>query len=445
VRPTRRRAPDPWRAGSAAALLALLACGGRALGRAAPEADRADRAELARRLEALEARIDRLRSAPGDRWLNERRADGIRALVGDVLADADTRRSLLSSDPVAGYDDGFFIASADGQFKLEISGQVQVRYVYNRQHDSPTDDVRSGFESRRTKVKFGGYVLGPDVAFTIGTAFNRSDGTLRIQGANVRFALTPRLKLLVGRARPPLLREEEVSSKRQLAVERSLVARAFGQVRSAGVMLRYRGERARIAAGISDTSSGLFADEGWRVSSRAELLLAGDWDAIEDFSSFPGQETTVVLGAGALYRDDDRADPLEPDMTVVRWTADLSVELGGSNLFAAIVGNHIDEAGDRRRDQLGVVVQGGLFVTDDLELYARYEWGDADGGAPDLSVVSAGFNLFIHGHALKWTTDVGYGLNEVGAFWASSGAGWRRDGQGEDGQLVVRVQMQLLF
>ena len=66
----------------------------------------------------LEAQVNALRAEvadlKGDNWLNEARAEEVRTLVQDVLADSDTRASLLQSGMSAGYDNGFVIGSADG-------------------------------------------------------------------------------------------------------------------------------------------------------------------------------------------------------------------------------------------------------------------------------------------------------------------------------------------
>ncbi|MHC4275270.1 MAG: hypothetical protein ACYSUR_16605, partial [Planctomycetota bacterium] len=94
----------------------------------------------------------------------------------------------------------------------------------------------------------------------------------------------------------------------------------------------------------------------------------------------------------------------------------------------------------------GVVVQGGYYLTDKWEGYARYEWGDNDlPGTDDLSVVTAGANYYIHGDTVKWTTDIGVALDRVAATWRSGDAGWRGDSPDEDGQVVFRSQLQLLF
>jgi len=60
-------------------------------------------------------------------------------------------------------------------------------------------------------------------------------------------------------------------------------------------------------------------------------------------------------------------------------------------------------------------------------------------------VLTIGVNKYWSKHTLKWTTDLGFGFDEVSAVYSSSGAGWRTDTAGEDGQMVLRSQVQLLF
>jgi len=71
-------------------------------GDAAEEPDGPSLQDLLERIEQLErdksqmaGEMDELRIQVADDWLTEQRADEIRNLVSDVLADADTRSSLL--------------------------------------------------------------------------------------------------------------------------------------------------------------------------------------------------------------------------------------------------------------------------------------------------------------------------------------------------------------
>ena len=88
--------------------------------------------------------------------MTEQRSAEIRGIVQDVLADADTRTSLQSSGAMAGYNNGFFLASPDGNFSLKVGGQVQIRWTMNSAKEQNTD---WGFENRRTKLDFSGQRL----------------------------------------------------------------------------------------------------------------------------------------------------------------------------------------------------------------------------------------------------------------------------------------------
>jgi hypothetical protein len=407
------------------------------------------RANLARLLDEANVRLDALEARRDAELARQHRLDAarteeIRALVHEVLTDADERASLLSAGATAGYDDAFFITNSDGTFLLEMNGQVQLRWVLNRQNNARDDDTRWGFENRRTKLKFSGHVLTPRLEYSMTAAFNRESGTARREGMWLAYQVTDELAIRAGRFRSPLLREEAVSSKRQLLVERSLIQRTFRQRRTTGLGLRWQSDSFRAFAAVMDTSEGLFDEENWLLSTRVETLVEGSWKSLKDFSSFPDDEPVVAFGAGALYEERNRGAG-DPDSTLVRWTADASVELGGATFLAAIVGNHFDEDGAPSRDQYGVVIHGGYFFGDDWEIFGRYEWGEADGQVENLSVATVGLNRYFDGHRLKWTADCGYGFKSVRPFWASSGAAWRRDRPGEDGQLVLRAQLQLLF
>jgi hypothetical protein len=105
-----------WNVGFAASV-SLIMVGGTA--QASDQTTESLRNEIA----SLRAEIATLRQ--DDNWLNEQRADEIRGLVQDVLADADTRSSLMANGLTAGYDNGFMLGSEDGNFKLKINGRCR--------------------------------------------------------------------------------------------------------------------------------------------------------------------------------------------------------------------------------------------------------------------------------------------------------------------------------
>lgn len=406
-------------------------------------------ADVRARLAEVEAKLAAYERQNGDAWLTEQRSSEIRALVQDVLADADTRASLLQGGSTAGWDKGFFLASADGNFKLKINGQMQIRYVYNHQEEDAAEDTnRSGFENRRTKLTFEGNVIDPTWVYHITGAFERDGGSFVLEDAFVKKAFDNGWEAQVGQFKLPFMREELVSSKRQLAVDRSLVNEEYNQDRSQGIQVTYKGDQFAFYGAFSDgfASSNvpvLTEDVEYAFTGRVEILFAGDWKQFSDFTSWKGEDFGFLLGAAAHYERAEYGTASGPEETLFTYTVDASLEFGGANLFGAIVGRSLDEADV---DQYGVVVQGGLFLNDEWELFGRLEWSDFDTtGVEDLTVATIGVNKYIDKHNLKWTTDVGYGIDAVNSPFSSSGVGWRADAGDEDGQIVFRSQLQLLF
>ncbi|MBT5408746.1 MAG: hypothetical protein HOK75_00625, partial [Phycisphaerae bacterium] len=125
-------------------------------------------ADLQARLEAAETRISELSAVTNANWLNDTRADEIRGLVHDVLADADTRASLQGSGATAGYNGGFTVGSADGNWSLKINGLLQTRWTStdNDAAVAPVDGSQWAFNNQRSWWHMSGTIAG-DYSFDI--------------------------------------------------------------------------------------------------------------------------------------------------------------------------------------------------------------------------------------------------------------------------------------
>ena len=201
----------------------------------------------------LESEVHTLKAQGSEVWLTEERADQIREMVQDVLADADTRASTLQGGATAGYDKGFFLASADGNYLLKFGGQLQVRAVYNHQDESPTDDDRWGFENRRTKLFFSGHIVDPTWQYQLELDASSSGGGFSLgEFVYVQKDFGNGWKVRAGQFKPPFLREEFVSSRRLLLVERSLINAEFTAGISQGLWLGYEGEQWRVYSTFND-------------------------------------------------------------------------------------------------------------------------------------------------------------------------------------------------
>ena len=90
----------------------------------------------------------------------------------------------------------------------------------------------------------------------------------------------------------------------------------------------------------------------------------------------------------------------------------------------------------------------GIELMEDLFERTGTEPGEIDTALlPDVSIITVGTNYYVSKHQLKWTTDVGVGLEPVPTN-RGTGVGWREDTgtpSPADGQFVFRTQLQLLF
>lgn len=423
-------------------------------------------------LATMKARIAELEGRQNDKWLNERRAEEVKALVKEVLADADTRASLLADGLTAGHKDKFFIASEDGTFELNVSGQIQVRYIANFRDGNDTnslDEDEAGFQIRRTKLTFDGHVGSPKFTYVVQLAADRSGGDVELEKVLIGYELADGLTISGGRDKAPFLREELVSSKYQLAVERSLLNENFTTDWSEGVYAVYASDVWKLHAALTDgtESDGTdFEDDNtnFAATGRLELLLAGKWAQFRDFSSWQGDDTGLLLGAALNYELTETGDPTggAPDQTlgndsIFGWTADVSFEAGGFNAFAAVVGRYTNAVdGGDSLGQYGILLQAGyMIVPDKVEIFGRYEWMDMDApGVPgqevenSVSIITAGANFYLNKHSAKFSLDVLFALDSLDGFNGVSttdGLGILDDTTDEDGQIVVRGQFQLLF
>lgn len=413
-----------------------------------------DLVALQARVMQLESQIERLTGdVEQSNWLTND-PEQTRAMFDEVLRDAELRSSLLGAVSGASYNKGFRIESPDGLFTMVINGQGQVRYVYNNQDDMATDSDVAGFEIRRAKLKFKGNIYEESIFYQINGAFDRGSGTFTLEDLVLGKNLDDGITVQGGQFKLPFMVEENTSSSRTQTVDRSLINEEFNQDRSQGIQISGGDDAFRWMGAISDgfntdNTSALTRDtEGLAVTGRVEVIIdaenGADWGLFKDTTSTPGKGSGTRLGAAAHYEVEEFGTVADMnEEKTFTWTADAQIEFDGANILAYIVGRHLDVAG---YDQYGCVIQGGVYLDDQTELFGRYEIGDLDHPMyQDLSVITVGVNRYIHGHGLKVTADVGFGLEEVAMPFASSGVGWRADPMGQDGQIVGRLQTQFTF
>jgi hypothetical protein len=411
-------------------------------------------------VQELRSEVAELKMSKSENWLNEQRANEIRGLVHDVLADADTRTNLQGGGATAGYNGGAFLVSEDGNWKLKINGQLQARWIYNEA--SGQDDVH-GFEQRRTKLKFAGHVIDPSWNYKITTTWNRNDSS-STEDAYIQKKFDDGSWFKFGQFKSNFLRENIVSSSKQLTVERSMLNNAFTYGWTQGLEFGWKNDDLKLLVqytdgpGESNTQALGTTTDAW--VARAEYRFGeASWKDFDYLTSKAESKNGLLLGVsyetyerdGGATFEYGNADGSKND----GWTIDASWRGDGWNAFAYYVETTgKDNAVDQKSS--GFLLQGGLLVSDNVELFAQYQEGEVDGQAMDMDVFRLGFNYWPEAGSnnIKWTTDIGWagktlidgdGSGISSADWISSGNGWRSDNAGEDDQMLIRTQLQLLF
>jgi hypothetical protein len=427
-----------------------LAIGGAAFG-----ADQ--NSELAAEVANLKAQIAEMKNSQGDAWLTEQRASEIRGIVTDVLADADTRSSLQGSGAGAGYNGGFFMSSADGNYSMKLNVLEQVRWTFNNRNDAGTgEDQTWGFENKRTRLTFGGNMVDSTWSYKVAYYFAYSnDVEFDSTGAVLADAFVSKdmgggLSFTVGQFKLPFSGEYGTDAGNLQFNDYSTISNAFADGYGQGLMLSYSADAFRAAVAYvnalnqvdANWGSGSPSDE-FALTGRAEFKLSGTWDQFNNAMSFRGEEMGVLIGAGLNWADSNTAG----DGDVFGATVDVTVDFGGANVMGAFYWDNNDDAAPAGENPWGFTLQGGVFVSDDVELVARYEYGDPDANSNDFSTLTFGANWYLAQNTAKFGFNFGYAFDGIGGIWETpaSGNNWLEDGAGEDGQWMLQAQMSFSF
>jgi phosphate-selective porin OprO/OprP len=224
------------------------------------------------------------------------------AVIMSVIASSALAQTPAPPRPIAGWDDGPFLQSSDGEFRLQFGllGQFDGRFAAGDDADVLTDT----FAIRRFRTAFRGrvtryfeFALSPDVG----------SGTLALQDAYIDARLTPAFRIRMGRAKFPVAFERLHSVPYLTFMERALVANiqpnrdvgilALGE--AAGGRVSYGGG---IVNGARDgASSDADTDDSKEVGGRvlAEVLpgfslgVAGSTGTPSGADALPSYRTTI--------------------------------------------------------------------------------------------------------------------------------------------------------
>lgn len=410
-------------------------------------------------LDELRNQVREVSSQQESDWLTERRAEEVKGLILEVLADAETRATFAEDGLNAGYNGGFFITDGD-QFQLKLNGYSQFRYLANSAGDKADDDD-SGFQTRRLGTMASGYIGQPRLSYLLLVTYSRSTGSSTVEMAKVGYKFDDLWSIQAGQFKSPFHREWLTSCRKMQAVERSYINFLFTSLYTQGVEVTRKNDDTRLILAVTDGSFGWNTDfdadrTDYSVNARGEWKVMGDWSQFGDTHGWSQDETGLLLGSAIQYDQGERGGATAfPD--VLKYTFDAGLEGSGWNLFTVFTRQHVENNGSGSladADQWGFLVQGGLFIIPDkFDVFVRAEWADLDGvyfkqsagtttatTVDDPELLTAGFNYYLRGNAVKFTVDVVHAPKGLPA--RDSGAGLRAS---ENDQTAVRAQATVSF
>ena len=357
---------------------------GDVLARPAPGVD-----ELMKRLETLEdrnreleGRVTDLNRQQGEEWLGEQRAGQIRDIVRDVLADSDQRASLQGSGMTAGWNDGFFMASADGRFRMNLGGFIQNRFTsstirtgsYNganpaQQAVFDRKETRYGFNVPDLQLWADGHVFSRDFQYMVKARFfeqvntninkGDSDGEsaaigggpdfsqVELLDAWIRINLDDNWSVRTGQFRSPFSRGFLVLEQYQMSSARSVVDFHYALGYTQGIELEYTNDefrsRTSIDSGAQDNilgdvnatyggngyklwPTGSFGSQNaqfWTQSAAYSFTHRFDWKPAGSWDQFrsytsPSMETFGFLTGLGLHYQNSRGYQANEDTPGVK-------------------------------------------------------------------------------------------------------------------------------
>jgi hypothetical protein len=419
-------------------------------------------AELLEQVKQLQAKVEQLE----DRQTDLSDAE-VGATIDRVLRDAESRSQLLQMEGFTAGHDGkhFVLKSADGAYSFSPRIQFQFRNVTNYTEDGPDGDnaMENGFEIRRMKFSFVGTAISPDLEYNFRWATDRSGGGLTLENAYIQYKFADQWAFRAGQWKDNWTKEENTSSEKQLAAERSLLNELIGGGLTdyvQGAMVIFASPDSPFRANLAyhdgaNTDNTDFTDSGgvasfgvgapdFGFSGRVEYSLNNNFNGYDDFTALGNKEDVAVFGVGANWTQ-------AGDTDVLFHTADFQWEnTGGLGVYLGYVANFVSSGNPGADDgyNWGLIGQVGYLFTPNWELFGRASYVDLDESAAALPdededtyyELTAGVNYYFSGHNAKVTLDLGW-LPD-GSPFGISGAGIL---EGDDDQVYFRGQFQLLL
>ena len=397
--------------------------------------------------------------------------DQTREYAAEVVADAQQRTSLL--DSAQGSNAQFGLTSDDGSSTLNFSGWHQTRYAITIRDDAGNadeDDLETGFFTPDTRLIFDGSVVSPDTTYKIELYFD-SNGDVGLMDAFLNHDFGNGTAGRIGQFTAPVTRESMVEDNQLQTIERTPTDWVFsaGQVQGAAISFTDEANSYRVTGSLNDgartgnspynafTSPDTVPgdDGGIAITVRGDMAFEGTVDPyFATTRLMPGGENAMILG-GYIHFEQSPDVGDNGDTSLIAAGVDFLMDNGnGWNFFAA---GHLqsidsDAAGDDFLN-LGLVLQGGYFVSENTEIFGSFDMvipdDDLAADADPFNTLQVGVNHFPFqgSQAVKLSAGVTIFIDAQtetgGLVMPNSDAGLLADSEG--GQVTAMGQAQVSF
>ena len=361
-----------------------------------------------------------------------------------VLAFSCLSLTLYSQKKVE-FGKGITYVAKDTSLKVKFNMRFQNLMVIN--YDESSDDFSSQFLVRRARLKFGGFVLNPNIEFKTefglsnrDISVNSEDGNGRgasrvILDAVLKWKFSKHWALWVGQTKLPGNRERVISSANLQLVDRSLVNSRFNIDRDAGLQLRGKLKAGKVlinptvaisqGEGRNITSNNF---GGYDYTAHVDILPLGKFANKGDYSgSDLEREQTPKIAFGFAYNYNDGAvrqggqlgkfvrdsTGAYAENSLSAFIADMMFKYKGFSVHSEYATKSADKqiagTSSKFRTGNGFNIQAGYLFKNNVELSGRYTTIRTDdkefSSVSDEDEITIGLSKYIVGHALKVQTD----------------------------------------
>jgi len=378
-------------------------------------------------------------------------------LESDIENYLDAAQGLQSdAKPRAGYDGRFFIQTPDGNYRLMFRWYSQFRYNWNQREKEVLVDESvqtQGFEVSRTRIWFDGD-LTQHFYFHFRLNID-SQSNVKLVNAYVRWKAPKGWNIDIGERWFYLSREDWTLPMDQLTTEFSANDLVFAIGTSRGVQVNKNHKYFRYYFAISDGpfSGGqnfTAATTDYTLTGRFEYQFATDqWGIWDDLVGRRGRPFGIMLGIGLGYADGKNGGASAINSATLL-TVDFNINWDGGQAIIYATWRFTDPQAGESFYNWGLVAQGGHFITERQQLYARYELvspGDQPGDEIDYNSITVGYNFFpfVETNVMKFSVEFSYLFDALSQTIvpASTGVGFLPASEGA--QWYFRLQAQFGF